>query len=102
MLNPMSVELLAEQVQRDHLARVAHAALLAQLPRPTTGVGSGAQRSSVNRPLAALRPTVASAAATVTHPGRLHLANALRALATRLDPCAACDNESLVRIVNSR
>jgi hypothetical protein len=97
MLNPMSLELFAEQVQRDHLARVAHAALLAQLPHPTTDAW-GADRGSINRPLAALRPAVA----TVTNLGRVHLANALRALATRLDPCAACDGDGLVRIVNSR
>jgi hypothetical protein len=45
MLNPMSLELFAEQVQRDHSARVAHAALLAQLLHPTTDAwGAGLVR----------------------------------------------------------
>jgi hypothetical protein len=91
MLNPMSMELLAEQVQREHFARVAHAALLAQLPRPTTSATS-------ETPRFALAPSLAS----VGNALRLHLANALRVLATWLDPsCAACD-QGLVRIVNSR
>jgi hypothetical protein len=90
MLNPMSMELLAEQVQREHFARVAHAALLAQLPRPTS--------AAPEPPRFARAPSLASIGKAL----RLHLANALRVLATRLDPsCAACD-QGLVRIVNSR
>jgi hypothetical protein len=90
MLNHMSVELLAEQVQREHFARVAHAALLAQLPRPTS--------AAPETPRFALAPFLAS----VSNALRVHLAAALRVLATRLDPsCAACD-QGLVRIVNSR
>jgi hypothetical protein len=89
MLNPMSVELLAEQVQREHFARVAHAALLAQLPRPT---------SAPETPRFTLAPSLAS----VGNALRLHLANALRVLATRLDPCCDACDQGLVRIVNSR
>jgi hypothetical protein len=95
MLNPMSMELLAEQVQRDHFARAAHAALLAQLPRPATS------QSAIVAASFAARLGRASSAGNLTNSTRLYLANALRALATRLDPCAACD-PGLVRIVNSR
>jgi hypothetical protein len=95
MLNPMSMELLAEQVQRDHLARVAHEALLAQLPRST------AAHPSFTRSLAAQRLAIASTTTHIANFTRLHTANALRTLATRLDPCAACD-QGLVRIVSSR
>jgi hypothetical protein len=91
MLNPMSMELLAEQVQRDHRARVAHEALLAQLPR-STAARSAIAGSSTNHPFAAL---------AIGIPIRLHTANALRALATRLDPCATSE-QGLVRIANSR
>jgi hypothetical protein len=85
------MELLAEQVQRDHLARAAHAALLAQLPRSTAG-------SSANHAVAVPRLAVARSAVAIANPIRLRTANALRALATRLDPC----EPGLVRIVNSR
>ena len=63
MLNPLSLELFAEDLQHDRQTAVAHAALRAQLPHN-----------------AATRPDLAA---------RLRLASGLRALAARLDPCAA-------------
>jgi hypothetical protein len=95
MLNPMSLELLAEQIQREHRARAAHAALLAQLPRPA------AAHSAIDATSLTARRGRASFAADLTNSARLRLANALRALAIQLDPAAACD-PGLVRIVNSR
>jgi hypothetical protein len=61
----MSIELLASDIARRHLQEAAQAALASQLPRSS-----------------AFRPDVVA---------RQYLANGLRALATRLDPCLTCD-----------
>jgi hypothetical protein len=63
MLSPLSLELFAADLQHDRQTAMAHAALLAQLPHTS-----------------ATRPDLAA---------RLRLAAGLRALAGRLDPCAA-------------
>lgn len=74
MLSPLSLELFAQDVQHERQTALAHAALLAQLPHSPTP-----------------RPDLAA---------RLHLASGLRALAARLDPCAA--SEPSFATLNSR
>jgi len=66
----MSIELLANEIVRRHLQQAAHNALVDQLPRT-----------------AGRRPDVVA---------RQYLANGLRALATRLDPCLACEPSLVV------
>jgi hypothetical protein len=67
----MSIELLANDLVHRHLQQAAQDALANQLPR------SSARRVDVA--------------------ARQYLADALRALATRLDPCLACE-PSLVSV----
>jgi hypothetical protein len=75
MQSPFALEVYAQDVIRDRIHDAAQASLVAQLPRAP-------------RP----RPDLAA---------RLRLANGLRALALRLDPCAACE-PSLVIANSSR
>jgi len=70
----MSIELLAHDVVSRHLHEAAQTALASQLPR---------SRSSSS----AVRAEVAA---------RQLLANGLRALATRLDPCLGCEPSLIV------
>ena len=75
MQSPFSLEVYAQDVIRDRIQYAAQATLAAQLPRAP-------------RP----RPDLAA---------RLRLANGLRALAIRLDPCSACE-PSVVIATSSR
>jgi hypothetical protein len=70
MHSPLFLEAYAQDVIRERLEQVARDALVAQLPRS---------------PLA--RPDLAI---------RLRVANGLRALAIRLDPCSALEQPSLL------
>jgi hypothetical protein len=74
MQSPFALEVYARDVMRNRLHEAAQEALAAQLPRSPT-----------------LRPGQAA---------RLRLANGLRALAVRLDPCAI--SESALVVVSSR
>jgi hypothetical protein len=71
MMSPLSLEILAHDVIREHRHRAAQAALAAALPR------SDSPRQ---------RPDIAA---------RQLAADGLRALARRLDPCVACREPQL-------
>jgi hypothetical protein len=70
MLNPLSMELLANDIVQRHLQQAARDELTRQLPRTSTH-----------------RPDVAA---------RQHLADGLRVLAARLDPCLSCEPSIVV------
>ena len=70
MLNPLSIELLAHDIVQRNLQQAARDELLRQLP-----------------PASTLRPDVVA---------RQHLADGLRVLAARLDPCLSCEPSLIV------
>jgi hypothetical protein len=70
MLNPLSMELLANDIVQRHLQQAARDELMRQLPR-----------TSIHRPDVAARQL---------------LADGLRVLAARLDPCLSCEPSLVV------